>query len=401
MERLVVLFILLQDVVGSTLLATFDGAKETTWPWETVNDPVMGGSSHSTFEVDAPSKVGIWDGEVKIVQFLGAPGFCNVQAPGLYKKSTFPDVTGSTGITVQARQTISNGLSHFNVMLMTKGAKHLFKQGVYTANFTMTNAMADHFIPLSSFTCTWRGQQVSWCPAIHTQLAGITNIGVGTAFPGVAGKFHVEMASVSASQASTSQLFTSNPIDLATFDGKTQHSWKTEDDPVMGGKSHSHFEAKEGYGEYSGTCKIVPKLKAPGFTIALTENPLLAKFPDVSSAEGLILGVKNAGGNISNFKIAFCDSHINFYRCQFQSYKADISIPPSDDFKDLFVPWSKFSDKWSSYTGEHTAEDPPKPESLKSITQLQVWTEGVAGDFLLQIKYIRAGSPSGTAVFNI
>ena len=29
----------------------FDGAKATTWPWEPVNDPVMGGESTSTFKV--------------------------------------------------------------------------------------------------------------------------------------------------------------------------------------------------------------------------------------------------------------------------------------------------------------------------------------------------------------
>merc|ERR1712178_77686 len=61
----------------------------------------------------------------------------------------------------------------------------------------------------------------------------------------------------------------------------------------------------------------------------------------------------------------------------------------SNDFQDVFVPWSKFSDKWDSATGKHTAEDPPKAASLKSITQLQIWTEGLEGDFNLQVKNIR------------
>ena len=62
-------------------LATFDGAKGTTQQWRAVNDPVMGGQSVGTFNVSAERKVGVWVGEVKIVPFLHAPGFCNIQAP--------------------------------------------------------------------------------------------------------------------------------------------------------------------------------------------------------------------------------------------------------------------------------------------------------------------------------
>merc|ERR1712107_327791 len=92
------------------------------------------------------------------------------------------------------------------------------------------------------------------------------------------------------------------------------------------------------------------------------------------------MGLRNVGGNVTDFKVAFCTSRINF-QCQFQSFKADIEVQKSDSVVDVFVPWSKFSDKWSATTGEHTAEDPPKASNLKSITQLQLWTEGVEGDF--------------------
>merc|ERR1712118_254160 len=74
--------------------------------------------------------------------------------------------------------------------------------------------------------------------------------------------------------------------------------------------------------------------------------------------------------------------------------KLTFPFPQSEngEFQEVFLPWSKFSDKWSSTTGEHTAEDPPKASSLKSITQLQIWTEGVEGEFNLQVKSIRATS---------
>merc|ERR1712203_324820 len=179
----------------------------------------------------------------------------------------------------------------------------------------------------------------------------------------------------------------------ATFDGKAPHKWSTENDPVMGGQSDSSFVINAaGYADYSGHNRIVPSLKAPGFTFAHTEfNTLFSKFPDVSGQDGIILGLRNVDANITSFKFAFCDSRINPYRCQFQTFKADFSIPVSSEFSEVFLPWAKFSDKWSATTGEHTAEEPPTASTLKSITQLQIWTEGVAGHFHLQVKYVRAG----------
>merc|ERR550514_43053 len=115
-------------------LATFDGEKSTTFHFETINDPVMGGQSNSTLTMDPAHQVGVWDGEVAIVPFLKAPGFCNLQAPGLNKEADFADATGTEGIVVVARETSSKAgaLTHFNVQIMTKGASHLFKRGTYT-----------------------------------------------------------------------------------------------------------------------------------------------------------------------------------------------------------------------------------------------------------------------------
>jgi len=381
-------------------IATFDGDSKTTWPWQTVNDPVMGGQSNSTFHTDSARALGVWEGEVRIVPFLKSPGFCNLQAPGLYKTADFPDLSGTQGMVVQARELNASGIARFNVMLMTSGSKQFLKQGVYTANFMLSGAMEDQFLPFSVFTCTWRGQNVTWCPSLSTQLGKVTNIGIGTAFPGPAAKFHVEISSLSASTQllSLPASFSGDGIDLATFDGKVPHKWKTESDPIMGGQSDSKFEVKNGYGEYSGTCRIVPSLKAPGFTIALTETPLLGHFPDASAAEGIILAVRNVEANITQFKFAFCDSRINVWRCQFQSFKADFKVAPSDTFTEVFLPWSAFSDKWSASTGQHTAKNPPQAASLRSITQLQLWTEGVAGKFRLQLKSVRAGKALRTLV---
>merc|ERR1711933_587833 len=106
----------------------------------------MGGQSVSSFTVDSDRKLGVWDGEVKIVPFLKAPGFCNLQAPGLYKQAAFPDLTSTDGISVRARQTLKIGLTGFNVMLITKGARHFMQECVYTADYNLTDNMDDHFI---------------------------------------------------------------------------------------------------------------------------------------------------------------------------------------------------------------------------------------------------------------
>mmetsp|Transcript_37567 Transcript_37567/g.74620 ORF Transcript_37567/g.74620 Transcript_37567/m.74620 type:complete len:406 (-) Transcript_37567:208-1425(-) len=395
MARLGCLFVILcipLTQASVTPIATFDGAKTTTLRWQTVNDPVMGGQSKSTFEVDTTNHLGIWAGEVKIVPFLHAPGFCNLQSPGLFKTATFPDVSALDGLVVRAKETNVTGLKQFNIQLMSKGAKRLFQQGVYMASVNITTEMVDHFVPWSAFSCTVRGSTVSWCPKLTTQLKEINSVGFGTFFPGPAGTFRLEIESLSASSAKTTQLDVPSSIDLATFDGKAPHKWHSENDPVMGGKSSSTVEMSQGFADYKGTTRIVPSLKAPGFTIAMTEGfPFLSKFPDVSSMDGLTISVRNIG-NFTGYKIAFCDSHINFYRCQVQSFKADLVIPSSADggFQDVFVPWSKFSDKWNAATGKHTAENPPGASSLNSITQLQIWTEAVEGDFHLQFQYVRA-----------
>ena len=47
-------------------------------------------------------------------------------------------------------------------------------------------------------------------------------------------------------------------------------------------------------------------------------------------------------------------------------------------------------DKWSPSTGAHTKEEPPTPKSLASVSQLQLWVEGVAGAFSIEVERIEA-----------
>ncbi|CAK0883588.1 unnamed protein product [Prorocentrum cordatum] len=382
---------------GSVPIATFDGAAATTRRWEVVNDPVMGGQSFSSFHVNDTQGLGVWSGQVRVVPFLGAPGFCNLQSPGLGRTADFPDLSPASGIGVRAREANSSGLLHFSVMIMSKGARRLMQRGVYTANVTFSSETQEAFAPWSAFVCTWRGQMVPWCPPLLTQLDKVDSVGLGTAFPGTAGDFQLVLESIYGARTSTSFVDSSTDraiadfVDLATFDGKAPRKWHSENDPVMGGQSDSTVQVAKSFADFKGSTRIVPSLQAPGFTIALTEGPLLSRFPDVSAMDGLAVSVSNMGAPYSGFKIAFCDSHL-FFRCQFQSFKAALPVPAaaSRGFQEVFVPWKEFSNRWNASTGEHTAESPPGPSSLRSITQLQLWAEGVEGDFDLRFSYVRA-----------
>merc|ERR1712048_1517110 len=98
------------------------GAASTTLPFQTVNDPVMGGQSKSSFSVS--DNKGIFEGEVKVVTFLGSPGFCNLEAPGYKQEAVkFPDLSGTDGISVDMKQTVKGGLTNWDVSIQTETSK--------------------------------------------------------------------------------------------------------------------------------------------------------------------------------------------------------------------------------------------------------------------------------------
>merc|ERR1719213_951349 len=71
---------------GQGALVTFDGAKDTTFTFKELNDPVMGGRSTGTWSLG--DGFGILDGEVVDVPSLKAPGFIKAAANG-----QFPDIS--------------------------------------------------------------------------------------------------------------------------------------------------------------------------------------------------------------------------------------------------------------------------------------------------------------------
>merc|ERR1711953_135426 len=76
--------------MASTALVTFDGAEGTTFDFEALNDPVMGGKSSGTWTLS--DGAGVLDGEVVNVPSLSAPGFIKASADG-----KFPDASAAFG----------------------------------------------------------------------------------------------------------------------------------------------------------------------------------------------------------------------------------------------------------------------------------------------------------------
>merc|ERR1712048_933323 len=87
------------------------------------------------------------------------------------------------------------------------------------------------------------------------------------------------------------KLEVSSNLPLATFDSaeeSTTHTWRQQNDPVMGGASSGSFSIADGVGIMNGTVAIIPRLGVPGFIkvqttvvskqISMLQRMILVKF---------------------------------------------------------------------------------------------------------------------------
>jgi hypothetical protein len=128
-------------------------------------------------------------------------------------------------------------------------------------------------------------------------------------------------------------------------------------DPVMGGVSHATFKVntQAGTASFTGDCKIVPKLKAPGFCNAETTN-LLKTAPDASAylKDSLLINAKSTVA-YAGFKVTLAADTLDR---QFESYKAPFQVPADGQYHVVAVPFSEFSNDWSPFTGGCSTIDP-------------------------------------------
>lgn len=210
---------LLNDVLADTTLVTWDGGT-TAKKWQDMNDPVMGGQSHSAF--NTTGGIGYFSGLCAIVPFLKAPGFCKISTQlGLLEKPTYPDVSEfiNGALLIEARSTTA-GYKGFKVAFDAKNATRPGKgthHGApsFKADFAVGSDWSTVRVPFSKFSVDWSdytgecstkdpdGTQHHCCSKEHPEvcptvqhLAALTGLEVWA--EGVEGSFDIQLRSISA-----------------------------------------------------------------------------------------------------------------------------------------------------------------------------------------------------------
>jgi len=193
---------------------------------------------------------------------------------------------------------------------------------------------------------------------------------------------------------------------LVTFDGASGTTFKfiEENDPVMGGKSTGTWTVNtdEGFGILDGEVVDVPSLSAPGFITSFADG----NFKDVSVDIGgyVILSVRSTTPEYKGFRLSLtAGTESPAYACAgggslpFSGgcYKAQFSVPSDDEFQDIRIPLTQFSDHWNPATGNHTKECSYDASvcitsrDLKEIKRVVFWAEGYNGKVHLEVKSVR------------
>jgi len=196
--------------VTSLPLVTFNGASGTTFTFNELNDPVMGGQSTGTW---TQGTTGVFDGTVATVPSLSAPGFIKASADG-----TFKDVSAAAaGSLVLRLRTTTPSYTGFRVSFASGtlspayacsgGGSIPLSRGCFKAKFSVPAGanFTDVAIPFSSFSDKWSpatGEQTTTCAddsdvcPTAAKLSAIKRIEVWA--EGVNGKVQLELLSVSA-----------------------------------------------------------------------------------------------------------------------------------------------------------------------------------------------------------
>lgn len=412
-------------------LATFDGASSTTASWKDLNDPVMGGASKSSFAVTG-NNTGLFNGTCAIVGFLKAPGFAKIVG-----SAKFADFTGYDKIALRVKSQTPE-YEGFKVAFSAPGIPKtsVFGGASYKAGFRLTATKSWQVVevPLTQFSYDWsgytgrcdtkdpagafsKGQQHYCCsksgtlpskPEVCVQEKFLSSVnGLEVWAEGVVGDFNLEIDWIGATKASSLE---STSGSLVTFDGAPTTTFKFVElnDPVMGGKSTGTWSLGDGFGILDGEVVNVPSLKAPGFIKAAADGA----FPNIAEfvAGSLVLVVRTSTPEYKGFRVTFVGGATSpSFACAAGGslplsrgcFKQKFSVPSGSQFVEVKLPFNSFSDKWSSATGEHTAECAndkdvcPTAAKLGKIQRIEFWGEGAAGKLHLEVKSIFAEKDSG------
>lgn len=173
---------------------------------ETLNDPVMGGESFSSFSLD-DGKCLIWEGEVKIVSFLQAPGFCILRTAGRQRFSGLNATSRISFLVLDGDGDDDTMLQPMGVIVET-GAKSTEGYPVtYTSVLSEKRMGKDGTVelsaPWSSFVATFRGEKVNAPSLFPDEINDIYRIGISTYESHKAGTFRVLLKSMYATSDGT------------------------------------------------------------------------------------------------------------------------------------------------------------------------------------------------------
>lgn len=387
---------------SDVLLESFDAP---THKWQQQNDPVMGGESTGTFTQQ--NGLGIFDGNVVDVPSLKAPGFIKVSSQSFLGLGKFKDVSMCSSLTITAKSSsdyagyrISFGNAH------PSGGK-FFAFG-YKAHFSpKIGEFGTVSIPFNMFSDLWDdgtgdliktcAEDAQYCPT-KAALENLKTVSIWA--EGVAGKVHLEIKSIGATgcdnkEGASLQTQQGTNVVLEAFVAPT-HTWRQQNDPVMGGKSTGTFTEQNGLGIFDGEVVDVPFLRAPGF---INVASAVGSFKDVSACSALTITAK-ASTDYAGYRVSFGDAHASGGGRYAYGYKAHFD-PSVGEFGTSSIPFNMFSDFWDGSTGnliKTCAEDAqycPTKAVLENLKTVQIWAEGVAGKVHLEIKSIGATGCEG------
>jgi apolipoprotein D and lipocalin family protein len=196
-------------------LVTFDGTAATSFKFQELNDPVMGGRSTGTWSLG--DGFGILDGEVVDVPSLKAPGFIKAAADG-----TFPDISAFIGGSlVLSVRTSTPDYAGYHVTFVSGAASASyscagggslpFSRGCFKQKFSVPagSDFVEVKLPFNNFSDKWSSatgehttecaQDQDVCPTA-AKLSSIQRVEFWG--EGAAGKLHLEVKSVFAEMPS-------------------------------------------------------------------------------------------------------------------------------------------------------------------------------------------------------
>jgi len=445
----------LTSVVGlkDVTMESFSNATNPSHVWISVSDPVMGGQSNAAFIISSDDGgLGVFEGEVKDVPSLSAPGFITVRTTD--RGGYFPDVRSCDGLKLRVRS--QNPYDGFRLSIGTNFAGTMRFAHGYHARFDVPDVPSefqDVLLKFTKFSDNWDPrtgniivsceEDQQYCPDDET-LQNMERLEIMA--EGVNGKIKLEIQSIIATNCDDDvseadpnpektaanrggnngnrgggnrgqfgnsdmsgflnrdenavggnggwmfpTILENGDIRIESFDNP-QHRWYPINDPVMGGSSTSTVKVMNEVGVFDGEVVDVSFLGAPGFIKMETRG---GSFPNVSMCKALKINLKSRN-DYNGIRVTMGTHHADNAQPYVRGYKAHVVDAPMNEFGDVILNFSEFSDKWDPKTGniiascqenlKHCVDE----QTLQDFTTFSIMGEGVDGKVHLEVKSIDA-----------